>query len=412
MTPAQRSATPRRPDPARSRDPRTQPDPRRVRRVRRNHHPRTSGHGHAQPPPPATARSPAPIPTESARPPSGYWNESSPSRPRSARAADGHAECRNSTISCDRDAAELGRTHRHGTTNRPCRNPAVRRSDRHHPEDRPSIRRRATARRAPPARSAHRGTAATTGSADRTTARWPPSSPTPTPSPAGNPSTAERSPPPGGTTGKPATPPAPPSPLPCSPTPSPSKPSCSPTSAARPTPPSSPAKPAPSPPAAHRCCGPGSPPPTAKPSPPTGQPDASLRTFDTAHDLLPAQPDRLADGPYLALDDVHLARWRGHALAHFGHPDATTVLRRRLGRHDAEFTRAEAGLRTDLVLAHLAGRRTRRGTPGTGRRPADRQCRRVSSTTGPTLWRRSRYRLVRLPSSGMADDVAPAVLRA
>jgi tetratricopeptide (TPR) repeat protein len=84
------------------------------------------------------------------------------------------------------------------------------------------------------------------------------------------------------------------------------------------------------------------------------QADASLRTFDTAHEMLPALPGWLAEGPYLALDDVHLARWRGYALAHVGHPDATTVLRQTLHRHDAEFTRAEAGLRTDLVLAHLA----------------------------------------------------------
>ena len=33
-------------------------------------------------------------------------------------------------------------------------------------------------------------------------------------------------------------------------------------------------------------------------------------------------------------------------------PDATTVLRDALSNHDAEFTRAEAGLRVDLVVAH------------------------------------------------------------
>ena len=84
------------------------------------------------------------------------------------------------------------------------------------------------------------------------------------------------------------------------------------------------------------------------------RPDASLHAFDTADDLLPDTPGRLDEGPYLALDAAHLARWRGHALAHFGRPDATTVLRDALGRHDAEFTRAEASLRADLVLAHVA----------------------------------------------------------
>lgn len=84
------------------------------------------------------------------------------------------------------------------------------------------------------------------------------------------------------------------------------------------------------------------------------QPDASLRAFDDAQALLPEQAGRLDNGPYLALDATHLARWRGHALARFGRREATATLRTALGRHDAEFTRAEAGLRTDLVFAHLA----------------------------------------------------------
>ena len=84
------------------------------------------------------------------------------------------------------------------------------------------------------------------------------------------------------------------------------------------------------------------------------QPDASLAAFDDARDLLPDTPGRLDDGPYLALDAAHLGRWRGHALARFGRPDAVTVLREALDRHDADFARAEAGLRTDLVLACIA----------------------------------------------------------
>ncbi len=84
------------------------------------------------------------------------------------------------------------------------------------------------------------------------------------------------------------------------------------------------------------------------------QEDASLHAFDDALALLPDIPTRLADGPYLALDTAHLIRWRGHALASFGHPDAITVLTDALDQHDTEFTRAEAGLRTDLVLAYIA----------------------------------------------------------
>jgi hypothetical protein len=84
------------------------------------------------------------------------------------------------------------------------------------------------------------------------------------------------------------------------------------------------------------------------------QEDASLHAFDDALALLPDIPTRLADGPYLALDAAHLTRWRGHALASFGHPDAITVLTDALDQHDTEFSRAEAGLRTDLVLAYIA----------------------------------------------------------
>jgi hypothetical protein len=51
---------------------------------------------------------------------------------------------------------------------------------------------------------------------------------------------------------------------------------------------------------------------------------------------------------------VHLARWRGHALARFGHPDAITVLTDALGRLDPTFVRAETALRVDLATALAA----------------------------------------------------------
>jgi hypothetical protein len=85
-----------------------------------------------------------------------------------------------------------------------------------------------------------------------------------------------------------------------------------------------------------------------------GQQDASLRAFGDAERLLPEAAEQAADGPYLALDPIHLARWRGHALARFGRPEAVTVLTGALAAHDSEFSRAEAGLRTDLAIAHLA----------------------------------------------------------
>ncbi|MGH3856650.1 MAG: hypothetical protein ACRDR6_24825, partial [Pseudonocardiaceae bacterium] len=55
-----------------------------------------------------------------------------------------------------------------------------------------------------------------------------------------------------------------------------------------------------------------------------GDRTASLHAFDHAAALLPS--DATDGRPYIALNPVHLARWRGHALARFGHPDAITVL--------------------------------------------------------------------------------------
>lgn len=80
---------------------------------------------------------------------------------------------------------------------------------------------------------------------------------------------------------------------------------------------------------------------------------ASLHAFEDAARRLPANAERDANGPYLALNEAHLIRWRGHALARSGHPDAIDVLTHALAAHDAEFSRAEAGLRTDLAVAYL-----------------------------------------------------------
>jgi len=83
-----------------------------------------------------------------------------------------------------------------------------------------------------------------------------------------------------------------------------------------------------------------------------GDRTASLHAFDQAATLLPADPTE--EGPYVALDTVHLARWRGHALARFGEPDAITVLTDALARHDPTFVRAETALRVDLATALTA----------------------------------------------------------
>lgn len=84
-----------------------------------------------------------------------------------------------------------------------------------------------------------------------------------------------------------------------------------------------------------------------------GQCSASLKAFDRAAGLLPADVSAV-DGPYVVLDPVHLARWRGHALARIGEPDAVDVLSAALSRLDPTFTRAETALRVDLATAFFA----------------------------------------------------------
>jgi len=64
-------------------------------------------------------------------------------------------------------------------------------------------------------------------------------------------------------------------------------------------------------------------------------------------------PEHMDDGgtPYLSLDTVHLARWRGHTLARLCDSGAVPVLTEALVQLDGSFTRAEAGLRCDLAMA-------------------------------------------------------------
>ena len=64
------------------------------------------------------------------------------------------------------------------------------------------------------------------------------------------------------------------------------------------------------------------------------------------------------DLPYLALNETHLARWRGNCLIHFGDPHTADELVTALNGLDNSFTRAEAGLRCDLAAAlHVRGER-------------------------------------------------------
>jgi tetratricopeptide (TPR) repeat protein len=84
-----------------------------------------------------------------------------------------------------------------------------------------------------------------------------------------------------------------------------------------------------------------------------GDRNGSLRAFDKAAELLPSDSTD-PEGPYVALDQVHLARWRGNALAQFADPDAVGVVSGALDRLDPTFIRAETGLRVDLATALAA----------------------------------------------------------
>lgn len=71
-----------------------------------------------------------------------------------------------------------------------------------------------------------------------------------------------------------------------------------------------------------------------------------------AERTLPNQDD-MQSTPYLSLDEVHLARWRGHTLTRLRDPAAVQVLTEALEQLDPSFTRAEAALRCDLAAALL-----------------------------------------------------------
>ncbi|MGH4013000.1 MAG: hypothetical protein ACRDSL_03510 [Pseudonocardiaceae bacterium] len=120
---------------------------------------------------------------------------------------------------------------------------------------------------------------------------------------------------------------------------------------------------------------------------------ASLHAFDHAARLLPRDPSD--DKPYVALDPVHLARWRGHALARFGDPDAITVLTDALARLDPSFVRAETALRVDLATAVAAN-----GDRDEARTLADHAAR-LAAQVGSARQRRRIATLVSCETSGL-----------
>ncbi|MGH3632585.1 MAG: amino acid ABC transporter substrate-binding protein [Mycobacterium sp.] len=120
-----------------------------------------------------------------------------------------------------------------------------------------------------------------------------------------------------------------------------------------------------------------------------GHGDDARRAFDTADTLLPANP---ADPelPFLFLGGSHLDRWRGHALARLGAPDAIDQLTHALTQLPPDFVRARTGLLVDLAYAHAAtGDRdtalthARQARHLTGQIKSDRQQRRLNRLVLP-----------------------------
>lgn len=85
----------------------------------------------------------------------------------------------------------------------------------------------------------------------------------------------------------------------------------------------------------------------------TGDRDGTLRAFDEARALLPADPVD-PELPFLFLGNTHLDRWRGNALAQLGDPAAINDLTRALARLPTTWVRARAALLVDLAFAHAA----------------------------------------------------------
>ncbi len=97
--------------------------------------------------------------------------------------------------------------------------------------------------------------------------------------------------------------------------------------------------------------------------------------------------------PFLALNAVHLARWRGNCLVSFGDPDTADELAKALDAMDRSFTRAEAGVRCDLAAAlyvqgeheeaHRHLRRARELAQLTGSTRQRRRIRELAHRLGP-----------------------------
>jgi tetratricopeptide (TPR) repeat protein len=122
-----------------------------------------------------------------------------------------------------------------------------------------------------------------------------------------------------------------------------------------------------------------------------GDERGARKVLDEASRRLPADPED-PELPFLMLNPIHLARWRGHCLARLGADEAVEDLSEALaGIEGASLGRAEAGLRIDLALALTA-----KGD-ATG---AQTHARRAAEIVGRTGSARQRARIARLLAGG------------
>ncbi|MFE1443838.1 XRE family transcriptional regulator [Streptomyces sp. NPDC058739] len=86
-----------------------------------------------------------------------------------------------------------------------------------------------------------------------------------------------------------------------------------------------------------------------------GMPDDCQRALENAIRALPPGTEaRDPDMPSIFLNEGHLTRWRGNALALIGDDEAVGSLYSALDNADPTFIRASAGMRCDLAQAHIA----------------------------------------------------------
>ena len=204
--------------------------------------------------------------------------------------------------------------------------------------------------------SATSRTACASPFARETASSSPRSWPTPPPWPDGRPSTWATCPAPGPTSSAPPPPPAKQATPACSPSPPGNRATSCWTCTARPKPSpwSGPPTTKPAPPSRTSSAA-GYAQPKQKWPPPPGKNQPAATALDSAAREVGCGPAG-EDLPYVALNETHLARWRGNCLVLFGDPQTADDLSTALTAMDDSFTRAEAGLRCDLAAAlHVRG---------------------------------------------------------